>query len=549
MPITISRPGGATIYFRQSGSDIQYSIDNQATWTALGANFPITITNTNTSAGVLAVEFVNNITIDNTNISGNSKYFVCGSGYIQFGSKSLNPNGSRPVITIAVGSYDGLIQNGGEATPGNANIYVYNLIVDASGRTPQIGAGWIGQKGFGNSVANNYIVNCSSTGDLPGGAVGSGGIVGAFAGIGTGAQLYIYGCFSSGAMGQLDGGIVGAFAGQGGGSVICEQCWSTGVIGDFAGGIFGDYAGNTGSATATKCYSIGAIGISSGNAGGIFGRYAGYSGQAIAQSCYSRGDIATYGGGIFGLGAALGTGGFTRAINCYSIGAIGFNAGGIYGSGKGSSGQTTNCYAGDGGWVTSAANLQLQGVPSGIVGITWISTGTNQPYELNAMGYTPYSRTIIGSTSQLIQIYNQTVTAGQSTVTALTADASGNSFVVLQIIGGDSGSYGTIKMSQQTGAISTTSATVPGIYTITLRSTGSYNITTFSLTVTTMSSTGEVIQVPCCALPSYVTGDDYDIQADTLAGNAIIANFPFRRGPISYSALLKMKIANASKRR
>lgn len=554
--VTLSANGATdTIYIKQEEGLLYFNI-NSGSWILINGA-PINIQNTNPSGptNILKVIFTTDITVND-----NYTYFACASEGIQFGSQSLEANGSRRIITIAVDNYDGFIENGTASTPGYTYIYVYNLFIEASGRTPQIGAGWLGKQGFGNSSYANFIVNCSSSGDLPGGAIGSGGIVGAYAGIGTigGSELILYGCSSSGSIGQLDGGIVGAYAGQNGGTVRCIQCFATGTIGGFGGGIFGDYAGinNNAFAVAIKCYTTGSIGT---NAGGIFGRYAGNTGgQANAQECYSQGAIAADGGGIFGLGAA--SSGATFAINCYSSGTITTVGNGIYGTGETAGAQTVNCYSANGSWNTSAANASLQGFPSGatVVGTTWIATTPNNPYELNAIGYTPYSLQVINTNNpldiSLIQTYSQTIEVGQSTITAINADASGNAFAILKINDSDPNLYtGLITISQQTGAISTTADTEPGTYAITIRSIGSYNITTFTLTVTAstivITTSGEVIQVPCCALPSNVTGDDYDIQVDTLAGNAIIANFPARRGPILYSALLKMKIANASKRR
>lgn len=476
---SISGPGGSTIYFRQTG-DLQYSTDNQQSWTNIGNNYPISIYNSNTALGLLKIQFVSNITLDDTGISGIYKYFVCSSSHIQFGSESLNNDGTRPTININVANYDGLIQNGDETNKGNNDIYVYNLIINASGYTTQIGTGWIGRKGFGNGMINNYIINCSSIGNLPtNGAVGSGGIVGAYAG--KGGNLYIYGCSSSGTMGQLNGGIVGAYAGQDGGSVICQQCWSDRMISNFAGGIFGDYAGDNGYAEANKCYTTGAIGE---NAGGIFGRYAGNNGQAIGQNCYSTGSIDADGGGIFGIGAGSNSGA-SSAINCYSAGSIATVGNGIYGSGK-VNGNQSYCYSSNGSinWSNAAANTSLTGTPNPIIGTTWVYDGTNSPYLFNNMGYTPYILTNISATPSLIQMYSATINIGQSTSSAI---VMGKSYTILSKSGGDPSSYGTITIDNNTGSISTTSSTKSGTYILYIRNNGSYNITTFSLTVNSLS--------------------------------------------------------------
>ena len=111
-----------------------------------------------TPATTLKVLFRTGITIDST-----SKYFVCGSDNIQFGSTSLNNDGSRPVITVNVLNWDGLIMNGtgtGPGENGRNNIYIYNLYIDGNGYSLQIGAGWLGKSYFGNRATNNFIVNC-----------------------------------------------------------------------------------------------------------------------------------------------------------------------------------------------------------------------------------------------------------------------------------------------------------------------------------------------------------------------------------------------------
>jgi hypothetical protein len=525
--------GGTTIYVRQDSGLFQVSTD-ESNWANF--SFPVTVTNTNTAGGLLKIYFSTDLTLSSVN-----NYFSCGSSHIQFGSTSLKSDGSRPIIE-AVNNFDGFIENGNYGvTSGNNNIYIYNIIVSASGQNTQVGGGWIGKKGFGIDATNNYIINCTSTGDLPGGATGSGGIVGAYAGSGSGATLYITGCSGSGSIGQLDGGIVGAFAGKDGGTVICSQCYFTGTIGNFGGGIFGDYAGDNGTVEANKCYTTGAIGS---NAGGIYGRYGGNNGSAIASKCYSNGNIGTDGGGIFGIGAGSSSGS-SMASNCYSSGIITTAGRGIYGTGK-VNGTETNCYAANNNWSDLSANLALTGVPisTSSVGTAWVSTAINSPYELYAIGYTPYTTFIINSSYELIQTYSQIITAGGSTIVSLVADASGNSFIILEKSGGNSDSYNTITMSVQTGAISTTSETMPGDYTIVLRSVGSYNITFFNLTVNSVTVDANV---SCCELALNLTGLDYDMRDDIISGNYQIANTSVRRTPMSYTDMLNIKKAYAAK--
>ena len=468
-------PGGTIVYIRQGGPNIQFSTDN-STWS--NVTFPVIVTNNNPSLGLLNIEFTTDITL-----TTNNDYFVCGSSDIQFGKSSLKNDGTRPIISVYFTNYDGFINNGSESAAGYNNIYIYNLIVVNGGiGSLQIGTGWIGQKGFANSSINNYIINCSSSGDLPGGAVGSGGIVGSYAGkyLSGNSSLVIIGCSSSGNIGQQDGGIVGQFAGYGGGTVTCIQCFSTGVIQNLSGGIFGNYAGYQGGIiTATKCYSTGEIGSYS---GGIFGRFAGYYGQASADQCYSRGNISNFGGGIFGdtAGISLNITQYTIASNCYSFGSVTTPGNGIYGSTK-YNGTEVNCYVANGSWTDSDANLSLLGIPSPIIGSTWIKDGFNQPYILNNIGYTPYSINNISTSGipSLVQSFSQTINAGGSTSAGI---INGLFYQIFDISkGGSFGTFPTITINSTTGVISTTSGTASGQYTIYLRS--DYNNTQFNLTV------------------------------------------------------------------
>lgn len=540
---TLNRPGGTTIYFREESTAIQYSYD-RTTWTGLSL-FPCTITNTSPSAtSILSVEFTTNVTF-----TDGLMYFVCGSSHIRFGNTSLNDDGSRPVIIIDdVLNYAGLIQNGTGLGGGHNNIYVYNIIVSALNEsTLAADGGWIGQQYFGKVGTENYIVNCSSDGPI---SVRGGGIVGSASGgslVNQPGELFIRGCSSSGPIGMYGGGIAGNYAGEGNnitsGSVTCEYCWSEGTIGEEAGGIFGSYSGvNYGSAVAIQCYSTNIIGV---YGGGIFGSYAGESiGQAQAQKCYSRGSIQADGGGIFGFRAGFNFGA-TSAFNCYSLGAVATPGTGIYGSSK-SNGTETNCYAADGSWNSTAANTSLQGVPTSSIsaGTTWISTGLNQPYELNGMGYTPYTTLIVNESSELVQTFTQTVRQGQITLAAVISDASGNEFIILKIQDGNPEAYSTITINSQRGSIHTSSNTSPGTYLLTIRSVGSYHVTQFYLTVTQTPSES----VTCCEKPLRISNEiDYSMRADLIAGNILISNTRVRRGPISYSDLMRMKQAYAAK--
>jgi len=484
---TIQADGAAqAVYLRRNPDtgNIEYAI-NTGIW--VEPSFPVSILNTNAAptSNMLRVIFTTPLTL-----TADNQYFACSSNGIQFGIPSLTAytNGGmtiydRASITIdGVTDYPGLIQNGTAIANGFSNIYVYNLSISATNAsTLEAAGGWIGQQNFGSGAANNYFINCTSSGDINSGSCG--GIVGGYAGNNTGATLYIIGCSSSGAIGASDinvGGIVGGVAGGSGGHVECIQCWSSGNIGSAGGGIFGDSAGTSGGyAEANKCYSNGAIG---GEAGGIFGQAAD---ATAAYNCYSIGDIASLGGGIYGVGAS------GSATNCYSAGAITTSGNGIFGSS--SSGTQLHCYPANGSWSNAAANAALTGTPSATnVGSTWAIANPaipNQPYSLALFGPTPYS-TIVISSNALVQNYAQTIIAGNSAIKAVKGDASGNNFRILQI----STDPGTIIINKDTGVISTTTATPPATYVITVYSVGSYQITTFTLTVGSPT-----LPLPCCA--------------------------------------------------
>ena len=464
-------PGGTTIYIRENGGQIEYS-DNLFFWNSL--SFPVTITNSNTSSGILKIEFITDITLTSIN-----NYFICGSDNIQFGSKSLNNNGTRPAIRVSgVNSYPGLIGNGTNSSNGFNNIYVYNLnILAINFSTLANGSGWIGQSYFGRGSNNNNIINCSSNGAI---TSNGGGITGTYTGINSGT-ISIIGCNSSGNINSYAGGIVGFYAGQNSGSVTCEQCWSTGTIDIYGGGIFGYIAGTQGGlANAIKCYSTG--NMISFFCGGIYALDAGSNGTANAIKCYSRGNMNTLSAGIFGSNAGSNNG-VTSAINCYSSGLLATAGNGIYGSKV--NGTEINCYVANNNWNDTNASSSLEGTPTGInkVGTNWVSYVINQPYELNNFGYTPYSTTIISNTSSLIQTYTLPIYIGQSSTAGI---VSGNAYSILQKLGGDPGSYDTITIDSNTGIISTTTDTVVGNYTIYIRNEGSYNITVANLQITSI---------------------------------------------------------------
>ena len=478
--ITIQQFNGTISYIADSGSPVVIETER-----------PLKISNNGRSHGVLKVLFETDITIHE------NWYIICGTSNIQFGDTSLNPsNGSRPKITIAdVPDYLGFIQNGTNGEPGEDNIYVFNLEINATGTSTldappsDESAGWIGQAYFGSSASHNYIVNCSSNGPIDSHC---GGIVGAWAGAGPGSSLKIIGCSSTGdILNDHGGGIAGHSAGRSNGSITCEYCWSTSSIGTSAGGIFGsragsnddDDAGTYGTAIANNCWSTGTI---SNHAGGIFGH--GAMGTCSATNCYSRGEInGASSGGIFGSRAGADGIVSITASNCYSSGAINNTDRGIYGSNKAIGATTTKCYIADGSWSNTAANdaLQLGTTPTSTpgVGSIWVANGMNPvypEYDLNNMGYTPYVVLNITTspTPDLKRTYTQTIQPGIPSSSGIRTGV-GLAYTML------SGFHPTtMSMNPSTGIITTTSATPNGTYNIVVRNKGSYNITTFTLTVT-----------------------------------------------------------------
>lgn len=538
MTSILANGGTETIFISQIASSIFYRINTGSNQQI--TSWPVTVTNTNPgSSSILKILFETSITLTSV-----LHYFVCGSQYLQFGSTSLNSDGTRYQIIIdGVTNYPGFIQNGTVSLPGVSNTFVYNIQVSSNGSTLADYGGWIGQVHFGNECSGNCIVNCYSDGDISG---FGGGIVGAASGGRIGGSLTIRGCSSRGSIGTYAGGIAGNYAGESYGSITCEKCWSEGQIGLEGGGIFGSYGGvNYGSAIATNCYSEGLI---TSTGGGIFGAYAAESiGQATAQNCYSRAQIQVNSGGIFGINAGFNSG-TTNATNCYSLGSIATSGTGIYGTGKSVNSFTTSSYSANGSWSDATANNNLTGFPtSSNVGSTWVRITSNTPYLLNGFGYTPYSTTIIDSSSQPIQSYSQTVEKGETTISGLNADASGNAFAILETSGGDAASRTTITMNIQTGAIRTTSATKAGTYTIVLYSVGSYNITLFYLTVTEIANL-VAATTSCCQRPQDLRGVDYTTRSQVIAGNTLIGNANYRRSPLSYKDLIQINMAHSFKR-
>lgn len=502
-PFTISGDGGTTAYIRENSGIIEHSYDNEI-WNTF--YFPCAFYNNNIANGVFKIEFTTDITLQD----GTYQYFLFNSDYIQVGSTSLNNNGTKPTITINnIANYPGLITNGSLYNNGQNEIHIYNLHINPTGTTTlATDGGWICQTYFSRAATSNYIINCSvSTSTISNNA---GGIVGSNAGF-DGGNLKIIGCNTSGTISDNAGGIIGPYAGAANGDVTCESCYSDCVvIGIECGGIVGPYAGATGGImTVTDCYQTGII--NGQNSGGIVGPFGGSDEPIIITNCYSTGAInGESSGGI------MGPIGYAYISNCYTTGIINssISAGGICGSDTDIGTIITHCYVAgatasstgyiignsssvnmgnlsnnyseaansSSGWNNTHANNTLTGTPSSIIGTTWVSVELTEPYELYKMGYTPYTieNIDINSTPSLKRSFPISISVGNSTSNAI---ISGKSYNILQIINGDSGSYNTINVNNNTGVISTTSNTQAGVYTLYIRNTGSYNITTVILTL------------------------------------------------------------------
>ncbi|NBV42570.1 hypothetical protein EBR96_07365, partial [bacterium] len=195
---TISLPGGTTVYIRQTavGEPLYYSVNNMGSWNELSL-YHTEIINSDQPLGLLTIEFVTDITLDGIVGGGTNGYFICRSDGIQFGSRTLKPDGTRPVITIdGITDYPGLIQNGNSGVNGYNTIYITNLEIRASGgSTLADGCGWIGQAYFGKgtTASSTILLNCHSTGDT---GAGCGGIVGQYAG-----PVKCVSCSSAGSIG------------------------------------------------------------------------------------------------------------------------------------------------------------------------------------------------------------------------------------------------------------------------------------------------------------------------------------------------------------
>jgi hypothetical protein len=161
---------------------------------------------------------------------------------------------------------------------------------------------------------------------------------------------------------------------------------------------------------------------------------------------------------------------------------------------------------------------------------------------LTAFGATPYQEQTI-SGNALVQSFSQTVQQGSSSSEALNADASGNAFSILN-------AYDTISISAQTGAISTTADTAIGTYTLYVRSTGSYYITTFVLSVTAYVPPTSSSTTACCSSTIDERGIDYAQIVDYRIGNRLILEHtqnPNQKFD-GYSQYVKYKMAQGSRK-
>ena len=551
---TIVASGGTTIYIRQldqSISTYEYSLDNTI-WTPF--IFPVGISNSDPTLGFIKVNFTTDLTFYNND------FFACNSNKIQFGSETLKSDGKKAKITInGVTDYNGFISNSQFFSSYFSDIYIFNIHVSSvNSSTLNIYGGWLCQAGFAENATNNFIVNCSSDGDITNNYAG--GIIGSGAGI-NGGSLTVIGCSSSGDI-NADGagGIVGNLArnvnvkscwsegdilGSNAGGIIgslCEQvfmdnCYSTGLIkGQNSGGIVGSID-TTSSGHYTRlfninnCYSLGNIGTNS-NAGGIMGKIVTTDIDDIVTivitNCYVGGNIIGSNAGIVGyVESSVGSNCNVSVHNCYTYGSA--SASYIVGNynvenPQNPSNPTINCedcyseaFNGTSGWNTTHANTVLTDYPTtNAIGIVWLSKGSNQPYELLNMGYTPYSLTNISLSSVgLINSYTTSITKGNKSIPGFT---SSSIYQILQINGGNSASYPTITIDTNTGQISTTLSTFPGSYVLYIRNTGSYNISTFNLNV------GQQV-VPCLVRDTLVlTPSGYEKVQQLKQGDYVITS-------------------------
>jgi hypothetical protein len=482
------------LYFRYNSSTLQYRINDGSYITP---PLPINIYNIDTSS-VLKVLFETDITITDS-----SSYFVCMSDKIQFGSTSLNDSGLRQSITIdGVSDYPGLIQNGTSTYNGYNYIYVFNIMMNSLDSNLVEYGGWVGQQYFGKGIDDtatlttyNYFVNCHTTGNI---SSNCGGIVGSDCG--HYGYVKLLHCSSTGEIEQYAGGIVGPNSGYYA-SVTCEECWSEGLLTNEGGGIFGKNAGNRGQAIAQRCYSEGNIQY---RGGGIFSSFAGASnGSATAIHCYSKGEIGEDAGGIVGCFTADDSGSVT-INNCFSGGINNSGSGIVSTLSPGTTISETNTYSSNGVWYKSDANNNLLGIPSsGVIGDIFTETHDGEHYRIHNMGHTPYLQEIINIVNdipEMVKIHTITLTLGETSIPAISGSGyrilNTTTFVSPSFIRNHATSEQLKITMLNTGAIATeksiNSSFKPMSTSITVYNSGSYHISTITLTIEPSSN------VPIC---------------------------------------------------
>lgn len=192
--------------------------------------------------------------------------------------------------------------------------------------------------------------------------------------------------------------------------------------------------------------------------------------------CSSDGAISSNGGGIFGASYSSAT-----ASNSYTSG-LGSGTGGIYaGSSTDGTGNYSEANNGGSGWSDTNARSALSSLST-----TWVSPGTDMPFDFAEMDASPYSHvgTRLSSGAYVLDNdFSQTVEKGGSTVAAL---SSYDTCQMLSISGGAPASYADITMDPGTGVISTTDHIDAGTYDIAVNCNniqGGYSESAFHLTV------------------------------------------------------------------
>jgi hypothetical protein len=505
--------GNTTVYIRQgNGVNIQeYSINEKVSWTDI--TWPCTIINNNVGARVYRkVEFVTDISF-----SGNDRYFIIGSEYIQIGKLSLNSDNSRTIITISNSSnYPGLFKNYVDANFSYSNVAIMNLEIKNVNTTLLFSYGWFCHNFYATNAKQNYIINCHSYGSI---ANFGGGIVGAFAG-GINGELIIKNCSSSGSITTYAGGIIGprvggySEQGQKSGIIIIDSCRSRGSIGNNAGGIVGQTSGlNIFQFTISNCYSEGNIGT---NAGGIVADFCGteVNNTFEIKNCYSLGTVILGGGGGIVGGQAY----KLTVTNCYSVGTMTQpTSGGICGvrTPNQTSITITNCYVGGSNyngtgyifgnetiipstcfseafstgnfdWNESNARQVLTGIPTvnSNVGEIWCRVNAVSYYTLNKFGFSPYSANNILYLSNeedkfvLNKNINITLKVGKQTISGIDTSSNTNYNLFTTY-------NGIFTINNSNGSVTISNDSPGGVYVLTIQSVFNtlYSFSTMTLTV------------------------------------------------------------------